>query len=319
MKRYLLRRLGQGLIVLWAAYTLTFAILFVIPGDPVTLMLNPGGSATYVDPALVAQLRHQYGFDRPVLVQYVDRLGHALTGDLGSSIRSAQPVVSEISQALPETLKLATLGLLLALILGGGVATVATYLRSAWLRELLLALPPIGLSMPTFWVGIVLLQWFSFRLSWFPSFGNEGFRSLVLPAVALAIPTGAVIAQVLANSITAAWQQSFVDTALGKGASRLRIHLRHVLRNALAPTTTMLGLIVGNAFAGSVVLEIVFSRAGIGRLLVTAVSDRDLPVIQGIVVLSSIVFVLVNLCVDLLYPVIDPRIVRADRRRLALG
>jgi peptide/nickel transport system permease protein len=277
-------------------------------------MLNPGGNANYIDPELVAQLRDELGFDRPLPVQYVDRLSHAVRGDFGESIRSGRPVTSVISEALPETLKLATLGLVLAVVVGVTVAIVATYLRRAWLRELMLSLPPIGLSMPTFWVGIMLLQWFSFRLGWFPAFGNEGFKSLVLPAVALAIPTGAVIAQVLANSMATAWQQHFVETALAKGASRARIHLRHVLRNALAPTATMLGLIVGNAFAGSVVLEIVFSRSGIGRVLVTAVSDRDLPLIQGLVVLSSIVFVLVNLAVDLLYPLIDPRIARADRR-----
>jgi len=285
-----------------------------VPGDPITLMLNPGGSATYIDPELVAQLREQYGFDRPLLVQYVDRLSHAVRGDFGTSIRTGQPVVDAIAEALPETLKVAGLGLLLAVVLGATIAIAATFLRAAWLRELLLALPPIGLSMPTFWVGMMLLQFFSFRLGWFPAFGNDGWKSVVLPAVALAIPTGAVIAQVLANSIATSWQQPFVETALAKGASRRRVHLRHVLRNALAPSVTLLGLIVGSAFAGSVVLEIVFSRSGIGRLLQTAVSDRDLPLIQGIVVLSSIVFVLINLAVDLVYPLIDPRIARADRR-----
>ena len=233
MTRYILRRLGQGLVVLWAAYTLTFVILFVVPGDPITLMLNPGGSATYIDPELVAQLREQYGFDRPLLVQYVDRLSHAVRGDFGTSIRTGQPVVDAIAEALPETLKVAGLGLLLAVVLGATIAIAATFLRAAWLREILLALPPIGLSMPTFWVGMMLLQFFSFRLGWFPAFGNDGWKSVVLPAVALAIPTGAVIAQVLANSIATSWQQPFVETALAKGASRRRVHLRHVLRNAL--------------------------------------------------------------------------------------
>jgi len=310
VRRYLLRRLGLGVLVLWAAYTLTFVILFVLPGDPITLMLNPAGNASYVDPELAAELRAEYGFDRPVIVQYVDRLGHALRGDFGASVQSGTRVTTLIGSVLPQTMAVALAGLMLALVLGSAIAIVATYVRRPLIRELLLALPPVGLSMPTFWIGILLLQWFSFRLGWFPAFGNDGWRSVVLPAVALAIPTGAVIAQVSANSIAAAWQQPFVDTALGKGASRTRIHLRHVLRNALGPTTTLLGLIVGQAFAGAVVVEIVFSRAGIGRVLQQAVSNRDIPVIQGLVVLSAVAFVVVNLVVDLLYPLLDPRVTR---------
>jgi peptide/nickel transport system permease protein len=314
MTRYLLGRLGQGLLVLWAAYTLTFVILFVVPGDPVTLMLNPGGSANYIDPELVAELRHELGFDRPLVVQYADRLAHAVVGDFGTSTRSRQDVVSTIASALPETLEVAIAGLVLAVIGGFTIAVVATYLRRAWLRELLLALPPVGLSLPNFWVGVMLLQWFSFRLGWFPAFGNEGWRSVVLPAVTLAIPTAATIAQVLANSIATAWQQEFVQTALAKGASRLRVHLRHVLRNALAPVVTLLGLIVGYTVGGAVILEIVFSRTGVGKLMMSAVSDRDLPLIQGLVVLSSAAFVVVNLIVDLLYPLIDPRVGRVTSR-----
>ncbi|MEE6274278.1 ABC transporter permease [Georgenia wangjunii] len=315
MGRYLLGRLAQAALVLWAAFTVSFVILFMLPGDPVSIMLNPGGQATYVDPQAEADLRAELGFDQPLPVQYGQRLVAAVQGDFGMSIRSGSPVVAAITEALPETLKLAGLGLGIGLLGGAALAVLATYLRRAWLREALLSLPPLGIAVPTFWAGLMLLQVFSFRLGWFPAFGNTGFGSLVLPALALALPTGAVVAQVLAGSLVATWRQPFVEIVQAKGASRLRTHLVHVLRNATIPALTIVGLVIGNAFAGSVVVETVFSRSGIGRLLQTAVTEQDIPLVQGLVVLSAVVFVVVNLLVDLAYPLIDPRIV--TRRRAA--
>jgi len=316
MARYLLRRLAQALLVLWAAFTVSFVILFLLPGDPVAIMLNPGGQATYVDPAAEAALRAELGFDQPLLVQYGQRLAAAVQGDFGTSIRTGAPVLSAIAAALPETLKLAGLGLLIGVLGGAALAVLATYLRRAWLRESLLSLPPLGIAVPTFWAGLMLLQVFSFRLGWFPAFGNTGFLSLVLPALTLALPTGAVVAQVLAGSLQSTWRQPFVEVVQAKGASRLRTHLGHVLRNATIPSLTIVGLVIGNAVAGSVVVETVFSRSGIGRLMQTAVTEQDIPLVQGLVVLSAVVFVVVNLLVDLAYPLIDPRI--TTRRKAAL-
>ena len=315
MGRYLAGRLGQAALVLWAAFTVSFVILFLLPGDPVAIMLNPGGQATYVDPEAEAALRAELGFDQPLLLQYGDRLLGALRGDFGTSIGSGSPVASAIAAALPETLKLAGLGLAIGILGGAALAVVATYLRRAWLREALLSLPPLGIAIPTFWAGLMLLQVFSFRAGWFPAFGNTGFASLVLPAITLALPTGAVVAQVLAGSLAATWRLPFVEIVQAKGASRLRTHVGHVLRNATIPSLTIVGLVIGNAFAGSVVVETVFSRSGIGRLLQTAVTDQDIPLVQGLVVLSAAVFVVVNLLVDLAYPLIDPRIV--TRRKVA--
>jgi len=163
--------------------------------------------------------------------------------------------------------------------------------------------------VPTFWVGLLLLQVFSFQLRIFPAFGDQGASSLVLPAITLALPTGAVIAQVLATSMTTTWKQPFVESARAKGVSRLRVQTKHVVRLSSIPAFTIAGVLVGNLLAGSVVVETVFSRAGVGRLTQTSVLAQDIPVVQGIVVLTSLVFVLVNLLVDLFYPLIDPRIV----------
>ncbi len=176
------------------------------------------------------------------------------------------------------------------------------------MRTLLLALPPLGVSLPTFWVGLLLIQFFSFRISIFPALGNEGLASLVLPSVTLAVPVSASIAQVLARGLRTALAEPYVETARAKGASRARVHLRHAFRNATIPALTIVGVIVGNLLAGAVVVETVFSRVGIGRLTVTAVNGQDIPLVQGLVLLAAAVFVATNLVVDLLYPVVDPRI-----------
>ena len=179
----------------------------------------------------------------------------------------------------------------------------------------MLSLPPLGVAVPSFWVGLLLLQQFSFHWTWFPAVGNEGWRSIVLPAVTLALPTGAQIAQLLAKSMQHTLHEPYIDTARSKGASRTRVHLRHALRNAALPALTMSGLLVGALLAGTVVTETVFSRTGLGRLTSASVAAQDIPVVQGLVLFGAAVFVVVNLVVDLLYPLLDPRIGHAGSRR----
>lgn len=313
MIRYIGQRVLQALAVLWAAFTISFIVLFLLPSDPVSLAVDSAGSGTPADAAAIAELQARYGLDQPVLVQYWHSLVGAVQGDFGLSIATGQPVTTAILDAVPSTLGLAGTALVSAVVFGSAVAYAATYTRIGWLKNLLLALPPLGVAVPTFWVGLLLLQLFSFRLRWFPAFGDAGAASLVLPAVTLALPTGAVIAQVLATSMATTWKQPFVDVARAKGVSRLRVQTRHVLRLSSIPAFTIAGVLVGTLLAGSVVVETVFSRAGVGRLTQTSVLAQDIPVVQGIVVLTSLVFVLVNLAVDLLYPLIDPRIVREYR------
>lgn len=310
MIRYLGQRVLQAVAVLWAAFTISFGVLFLLPSDPVSLAVDSAGSGTPVDAAAVAELQARYGLDQSVWVQYWHSLTGAVQGDFGLSIATGQPVTTAILDAVPSTLGLAGTALVLAVVFGSALAYAATYTRTPWLKNLLFALPPLGVAVPTFWVGLLLLQLFSFQLRWFPAFGDAGAAALVLPGVTLALPTGAVIAQVLATSMSTTWKQPFVDVARAKGVSRLRVQTRHIARLSSIPAFTIAGVLVGTLLAGSVVVETVFSRAGVGRLTQTSVLAQDIPVVQGIVVLTSLVFVVVNLAVDLLYPLIDPRIVR---------
>jgi peptide/nickel transport system permease protein len=305
---YLARRLLAAIGVLWAAFTVSFAVLYLLPGDPVATMASGGLDGEPLPPEQLAALRARYGLDQPVLVQYGQRLLAALTGDFGTSIQNGQDVRGSILDALPPTLQVSAAGLVVAVLFGGTVALVATYTRALWLRQLLMALPSLAVSLPVFWVGLMLVQVFAFGLGVLPSVGANGPAALVLPAVTLGLPTGALVAQVLAKSLSRALGEPYVTTARAKGVGRAGIHLRHALRNAALPALTVLGYVVGNLLAGSVVVETVFTRPGLGRLTVAAVGVQDIPVVQGIVVFAAAVFVLVNLAVDLIYPLLDPRI-----------
>jgi peptide/nickel transport system permease protein len=306
--RYLLRRLATAVGVLWAAFTVSFVVLYLLPGDPVATMASGGLDGEPLPPEQLAALRARYGLDQPVLVQYGQRLLAALTGDFGTSIQNGQDVRGAILEAVPPTLQISLAGFVVAVVFGGTVALVATYARVLWLRQLLMALPSLAVSMPVFWVGLMLVQVFAFGLGLLPSVGAGSPAALVLPAVTLGLPTGALVAQVLAKSMSQALGEPYVTTARAKGVGRAGIHLRHALRNAALPALTVLGYIVGNLLAGSVVVETVFTRPGLGRLTVAAVGVQDIPLVQGIVVFAAAVFVLVNLLVDLIYPLLDPRI-----------
>jgi len=308
MVGYLVRRVALAIGVLWAAFTVSFVVLYLLPGDPVATMASGGLDGEPLTPAALDALRARYGLDQPLIVQYGTRLWDALHGDFGTSIQSGKDVGEAIREAMPPTIQISVAGLAFAIVFGGAVALVATYTSARWLRQLLMALPSLAVSLPVFWVGLMLVQVFSFQLGLLPSVGAKGLESLVLPAITLGLPTGALVAQVLAKSLSAALDEPYVVTARAKGAGRVAIHLRHALRNAALPALTVLGYVVGNLLAGSVVVETVFTRPGLGRLTVSAVSVQDIPLVQGIVVFAAVVFVAVNLLVDLIYPVLDPRI-----------
>ena len=315
--RYVGRRVGQGVLVLWAAYTISFLILYLLPGDAATLFAG-GGDQAALDPELVAKLRGELGLDRPLWEQYLTALGRALTGDFGLSTQTGRPASALLIEALPPTLALTSLALALSIVLGVGLALTASLARPVWLRNILFSLPPIGVSVPVFWIGLLLLQAFSFRLRLFPSVGDAGVVSLVLPALTIAIPSGAFVAQLLARSLRSTLAQPYVEVVRAKGATEARVQLGHALRNAVIPTLTMLGVLVGGLLSGAVVTETVYSRLGIGRLVVTAVNNRDVPVVQVVVVFAALVFVLANLLVDLVYPLVDRRITLA-RSALAVA
>lgn len=310
MLLYLIRRVLQAAIVLWAAFTVSFVVLYMLPGNPVDIMLSggqPGGVST-ATPEQIAQVKAEYGFDKPVLVQYLTLLGHALQGDFGTSMQTHQPVLRSVLDALPSTLKLAAAALVIAVLFGGALALIVGYTGSARLREALLALPAIGISVPSFWVGLILLQLFSFRWPIFPASGDHGLPTLILPALTLSVPIAAILAQVLSKSVLATLDQPFVETARAKGAARTRVLFRHVLRPASLPAVTLIGLMVGGLLSGAVVVEVVYSRPGLGQLTANSVGTKDIPVIQGIVIFVAGIYVISSIVVDLLYAVIDPRI-----------
>ena len=315
MARYLGRRLLQAVGVLWAAYTVSFLVLYALPADPVQLLA--GADANDITAEQLAELEARFGLDQPLIVQYFTQLWNVLRGDLGDSIVTGRPVTQILGEAIPPTVQIAAVGFILAVIVGGGIAFFATFTRSRTLGDFLVGLPPLGVAVPSFWLGLLLIQWFSFSLQIFPAVGDGGPLAIVLPAITLAIPTGATIAQLLTKSLDTTLREPYIDTAWAKGARRSRVHLRHALRNAGLPALTMTGLVIGQLLSGTVVTETVFSRPGVGRVTAAAVQQQDIPVVQGVVLFAATVFVVANLAVDLVYPLLDPRIVlsEAPRRR----
>ena len=311
MTRYLTGRIGQAVLVLWAAFTVTFVLLQALPGD--SIMIKFENPELGLSPAQILEVRARYGIDEPAVLQYIHTLMGFLAGDFGYSIETGTPVLQRLAEGLPETAKLAAGGFLLAVVLAVTIAFVSSYTRFAWIRGVLLAVPSLFISIPTFWLGILLIQVFSFQLRLVPVIGGTEAQSLILPVLTLAVPISAPLAQVLCRSLDAVYTQPFVAVAQAKGASRQWILWRHVARNALVPTLTIAGLTFGELIAGSVITETVFGRNGIGRLTEQAVTAQDIPVMQAIVVLAAFVFVSVNLIVDLLYPVLDPRLAAKGR------
>ncbi|MGE3620537.1 MAG: ABC transporter permease [Acidimicrobiia bacterium] len=304
--RYVLRRIGQALLVMWAAYTVVFVVLYLVPGDPARLMLGLDGGASASEEQIQA-IRDEYGFDDPLVVQYWSNLSELLGGDMGDSFASGVSVGRIIGDALPNTVSLTALGLAFAVLIGVGVVLAAQHAPFPWLARLLASVPAVGVSIPGFWVGLLLLQFLSFRIRIFPAAGDAGFKSLVLPALVLALPAAAVIAQIFGQSMRATLAEPYVDTARAKGARRSRIVYRHAFRNALLPVVAVLGTTVGTMFANSAVAETIFARNGLGTVMVAAVTSKDMPVVQGVVLVVAAFYALTTLAIDLVSPVIDPR------------
>ncbi|MTE15693.1 ABC transporter permease [Nocardia aurantiaca] len=306
MRVYILKRLGQAVAVFWAAYTLSFILLSALPGDSVTNRIqNPEAQIT---PEAGRVMLEFYGLDRPLWQQYLHSLAGVFTGRLGYSLTSGKAVGELIGHALPSTVRLTAAGLAFGLVFAIVVAVAANYVPWRWLRELLGAAPALFASVPTFVVGIVALQVLSFRLRLIPSVDDGSVAALLAPGATLGLFVAAPLAQVFAASIRTTRGQPFVQVLRAKGAGAGYIFRKDVLRNSSLPVLTLLGLAVGELIAGSVVTESVFAREGIGQLTVGAVNTQDLPVVQGVVLLSTSAYVLVNLAVDVTYPFIDPRV-----------
>jgi peptide/nickel transport system permease protein len=305
--RFLVNRLLFAIAILWAAFTLSFLILYAVPGDPALLMI--GGAETGSIPAEeLAKIRAQYGFDQPIAVQYVTHLWNALHGDLGVSYQGGEKIGGLLVRALGSTIPLVVFAMTIALVAGLGIGSAAALTKRRGLARFLDSLPSIGASLPTFWVGLVLMQILSFQLRLLPAAGDGTFASLVMPGLTLAVLATASIAQVASRSMRTAMGEPYVQVALARGASEFSVFVRHVLRNSIMPTLTVFGLVTATLFATSTIVETIFSRRGVGFLLEASVSTKDIPVVQGVVVLIAGIYVLLNLVVDLLYPLVDPRL-----------
>ena len=305
MRRALIRLAGiaaSAALVLWGAATLAFLAFRIIPGDAVSVMLGPHAK---VSEAVKAGVRAELGLDRPPLEQYVSYIGGVLRGDLGTSYQLRMPVTEVIGRQLGPTLQLTALELLIAVIIAIAVALLA---RRGVARAVVVTAELLVLSSPVFWIGIVLLAVFAFGLGWFPVAGTRNPTTIVLPALTLALPVSALIGQVLRDGIDAAEREPFAETVRSRGAGPVRLVLRHSLRHGAASALTLTAYLIGSLLGGAVLVETVFARPGLGRVTLTAIVDRDLPVVAGVIMLSALVFVIVNVIVELLHPVLDPRL-----------
>mgnify|MGYP002626549675 CR=1 FL=1 len=308
MARYLARRVLQAVGVILAIAAITFFVLNVVPGDPVRVMMGDQAKEEAVQ-----QVRHELGLDRPVGEQFVLWLGNVVRGDLGSSYGQHRSVAGLIAQALGYTARLAIGAMLLASVVGLVFGLLAATFRDTWVDRTLMALAVAGISAPAFWMAVVLQLVFALGLRCLPLSGTSKPFSFVLPTVALGVRMAASIARVTRTSMLDVLGQDYMTTALAKGASRRRMVLSHGLKNALVPIITIVGTQIGDVFAGSVLVETVFGIPGVGSLLLTAINQRDLPLIEGGVMYVAAVCVVAYLACDVLYAAVDPRI-RLDGR-----
>lgn len=302
--RYVARRTAAGLAVVWGTVTVTFLAIHLAPGDIVDGLVGPDAAAT---PALRRQIATEAGLDQPLFVQYANELKQLASGDLGWSYQLSQPVGRLLSSQVWPTVQLAVSALVTALVLAVLAATL-TAGRGRAVRTAATLTELVAVSLPSFWLGLVLLTTLSYKLHLLPSIGATGPAGLVLPTLALALPLAGLLAQVIRHELETNDGKPFVLTARARGLGERTLLLRHTLRHALLPLTTLAGFVFGSLFGGAVLVENIFTRPGLGRVLASAVGSRDLPVVTALVALSSVVFVVLNTVVDSLHPLIDPRL-----------
>ncbi|MBF8191829.1 ABC transporter permease [Nonomuraea sp. K274] len=295
-------RIGLGLVTLFIAVSGAFFLVHS-SGSPAVQILGESAS-----PERVAALNHQLGLDRPLVVQYLGFLGQLVRGDLGESLRYAQPNATLIMERLPATVELAAAALLIALVVGVPLGALAATREGRLADRLVSAVSLVGVSMPIFWIGLMAILFFAVRLHWLPAGQRDGLASLVLPAVTLSALPLAQIARLTRSSMSETLRQQFITASRARGLSAARVVINHALRNSAIPVLTIFGLQTGLLLSGAVTVEFVFSWPGLGTLATNAVQGRDFTLVQAVVVVGVAVFVITNLVVDVLYGIIDPRI-----------
>lgn len=311
MSRYIIKRILYAIIVIWAVATIVFFLLRLVPGDPFRAMLAD------VDPAAADVLRRKFALDQPLYVQYFLWLGRLVQGDLGNSIYGSNASVTRIIvEAFPRTISLATLSFAISLVLAISAGVISAVRKHTLLDHIFTVLAFLGLSMPDFWLGILLILLFAAKLNWLPAIGyvplSEGvwpwFSHLILPAIAIGTPFSAIIARMTRSAMLEVLQSDYIRVARAKGLSEWTVIMRHALRNALIPVVTVMGIAFALLMAGAVIVENVFAIKGLGRVLIQGIQNRDYPVVQGAILVVAVIFVFTNLLVDILYTFIDPRI-----------
>jgi peptide/nickel transport system permease protein len=303
MGPFMLRRLLTVVAIIPVITLLVFLMRVLVPGDPVEIMFM-GQSA---DRATIERVRKELGWDRPIAVQYAEYVGQLVRGDLGRSIQNNRPVAEDLRQRYPLTLLLALASLVLATTLGLGLGVLAALYRERFLDAVATALAVVGISMPSFWLGLLLISLVSVRWGWLPVMGAESWRHLVLPATTLGVVSAAAIARLVRSSLLETLGQDFIRTARAKGLPGHLVIAKHALRAALGPVLSVIGLQFGFMLSGAFIVEVVFAWHGVGELAVIAIQTRDFPLIQGVVVTVAVTYVVINATVDLVAGWLDPR------------
>ncbi len=306
MGGYIRQRLLRAIPVLFGVMTVVFFMVHMLPGDPAEEIASrgPGG----MTPEAIEAIRVRLNLDEPLYVQYWDFVKRVAQGDLGRSIFTNREVSAMIRSQVGATVKLTAAAILTALVIGVPLGIIAAIRQNSWVDSASMSVALLGVAMPSFWLGLLLIWLFAVRLNWVPVIGGTGIRGLILPALTLGFGAAAIIARLVRSSMLEVLRQEYMTTARAKGLRSRAVVLRHGLKNALIPVVTIVGLQIGNLLGGAVVIETVFARQGIGRLAIDAILTKDFPVIQGVVLFAAVIYVTVNLIVDLLYSVIDPRI-----------
>lgn len=304
MQAYILKRLVTSIPVLFGVSIIVFVVMNVLPGDPAQILLG----SQEVTPQQLQRLREQLHLDDPLHVRYLTMMGGALRGDLGRSIRSDRPVIEIFMDQFPSTLELTIAALVASIAIGVVAGVIAAVRQYSVLDNLSMLVALLGVSMPSFWLGLLLIFVFALGLGWLPATGTGGPERLLLPALTLGAGGAGVIARLVRSSMLEVLRMEYVTTARAKGLGEHVVVLHHALRNALIPVVTVVGLEVGRLLSGAFVVEVVFSRPGIGRIAIQAINFKDYTIVQGIVLYAAALYVVVNLVVDIVYAYLDPRI-----------
>lgn len=304
MFQFILKRIFAAIPTIFLITVMAFSMLHLVPGDPAEIFLGENRST----PELLAQVRADMGLDRPLHVQYLSFVTDALQGDLGNSLNNGRSIVREVNERFPPTLELTLAALTIAIVLGVGLGIVSALNHNTWIDSAAMVFALVGVSMPVFWSSLLLIFVFAVRLQWFPAIGEGGLERLVLPAFALGMLSSATLARLVRSSMLEVLGQDYIRTAVAKGVLPRAVTFRHALKNALIPTITVIGIQFGQLLSGTVITETIFARIGIGRYYVESLLNKDFPVVQALTLMIAVLYVVINLLVDISYSFIDPRI-----------